>query len=700
VTTDDLVVDKRSGLVLSRTVADKAVMTVYGETGTLERPVPEDQRSRPVLPDADVAALVALGRRIEDLFRSPQDVEWARAGGELFVVQARPITSLPEPSAEPPSDWTVPFPNSFYFRASIVEQLPDPLSPLFADLIDPAVTKSLLALFRKFLGPRAVREGELGLPTVNGYAYYRYTRGALIRATLYSATAMRLVFSPGTAGGQARWRDHAHPRYATTVESWTGRDLAGLDDDQLLAGVVELLAAGAEYYTSVQAIIPLAASTEVAFSAFYDRSVRRPTDPPATAFLLGFDSVPILAEKSLYDLATWTRAHDAVTARLLAADGATRAGASNGTSGDVGLPDGEESPEWQEFARRWREHLTRFGHTVYNLDFRNPVPADDPAPMLATLRMYLRGEGTDPHRRQQALAVRRDEATAAVLGRLDPVRRKVFERLLRWAQRNAPLREDALADVGLAWPRMRRMLAELGRRLVAADRIESPDDVFWLHPDELLGRARIPADAVRQRKALWRGQLRATPPQMLPRGTVLDRLEAFMPAVEQDETGDVLKGTGASGGRVTATARVLAGPADFGRMRPGDVLVTSITTPAWTSLFAMASAVVTDVGGPLSHSSIVAREYGIPAVLGTNVATRRIPDGARLLVDGDAGTVTLLDGEGQDGEGRAAAGQEVSGQEREAARVKRDRTRRIALGTGAAVLGGAVVVRRRRAHRP
>ena len=89
---------------------------------------------------------------------------------------------------------------------------------------------------------------------------------------------------------------------------------------------------------------------------------------------------------------------------------------------------------------------------------------------------------------------------------------------------------------------------------------------------------------------------------------------------------------------------MLGGPTDVGRLQPGDVLVASITTPAWTSLFAMASAVVTDIGGPLSHSSIVAREYGIPAVLGTNVATGSIPDGARVRVDGDAGTVTVLDG--------------------------------------------------------
>jgi rifampicin phosphotransferase len=156
---------------------------------------------------------------------------------------------------------------------------------------------------------------------------------------------------------------------------------------------------------------------------------------------------------------------------------------------------------------------------------------------------------------------------------------------------------------------------------------------------------------VEQRKMLWRGTRRVTPPQLLPRNSWFMVLEGLMPARSEDQTGDAIKGVGASAGQVTAPARVLGGPEDFGQMRPGEVLVTAITTPAWTSLFAMASAVITDVGGPLSHSSIVAREYGIPAVLGTGVATRRIRSGQNVRVDGDAGTVTLLDGED---EGRPA----------------------------------------------
>jgi len=119
-------------------------------------------------------------------------------------------------------------------------------------------------------------------------------------------------------------------------------------------------------------------------------------------------------------------------------------------------------------------------------------------------------------------------------------------------------------------------------------------------------------------------------------------MAAWTPATEESQTGGTLKGIAASTGQVTAPACVLHGPEDFDRMQPGCVLVAGTTTPAWTPLFAMASAVVTDIGGPLSHGSIVAREYGIPAVMGVGIATRRIQNGQMLTVDGGAGTVTLL----------------------------------------------------------
>ena len=677
VNTDNIVVHKPDGKVVSSETADKAVMTVRAERRTEEREVPGEQRTRPVLTEADAVELANYGIRIEEHFGAPQDIEWARADGRFWIVQARPITAIPEPEAPMPTDWTVPEPTAMYARASIVEQLPDPLSPLFADMIDGAVTRSLQALFREFLNEDLIKDDDVGLPTVNGYAYYRYGRSGMARLMWKSPKAFRVLLGRGALSVQARWRTYSHPRYRRRVNDWTARNISELSTDELLAGVEELVEAAAEYYTAVQTIIPAAATSEILLTRFYDTVVRSKDDPPAQVFVLGFDSAPIRAEKSLYDLATWTRDHPELAESLRALppqEFLERAATS-------------EDSVWHEWHTRFEAHLSAYGHTIYNLDFMNPVPADDPTPLLETLKFFVSGKGVDPYERQRRFATRREEATAVVLARLDPARAKAFRRLLHWAQSAAPIREDALADVGLAWPQVRRMLLEIGRRLQQAGVINDPNDVFWLHRSEIDEGAGSLADQVEQRKELWRGQRRATPPQLLPKGGWGDAFRRWMPAASEEQTGDVIKGIGGSMGTITAPARVLGGPQDFGQMQPGDVLVASITTPAWTSLFAMASGVVTDIGGPLSHSSIVAREYGIPAVLGTAVATRRIHSGQMIKVDGDAGVVTLLDGKGP-----AVA---------EPAVTSSPRRKIIAGAAGAAAAAGltAIVLRRRKSRR-
>ncbi|WP_104137969.1 PEP/pyruvate-binding domain-containing protein [Arthrobacter sp. ZGTC131] len=654
VTTDDVVVDSGAGRVESRRTADKEVMTGYADKGTMEWPVPEQQRRRPVLDDAAAAALARQGVAVAEHFGAPQDIEWARSAGEFFIVQSRPVTALPEPAAETPADWPLPYPKGMYFRASIVEQLPDPLSPLFADLIDGSVTRSIRALLSEAVGRDVVRDGDVSLPTINGYAYYYYSSSGMWRVMGKSLTAVRALARGKAHMGIKGWRDHSHPRYRGLVRRWSAKPLKDLPSTELLGGVSELLDAGTAYYTAVQSVIPIAATSEITFRAFYDRLVRRAGDPPGQTFLLGFDSEPMRAEKSLYDLAAWTRGHPELAAAFTS--GPAESIAESVRTGDT--PAGVDAGEWEQWRTRFQRHLDRFGHAVYNLDFVNPVPADDPSALLETLKFFVRGEGSDPHGRQQRSAERREDQSRAIRDRLGPARRAGFVRLLRWAQRAAPVREDALADIGLAWPLMRRMLLELGQRLVGSGIIAESADIFWLRLGELrnaidfglatpgaaiTGTERpVRAEAVEQRKMLWRGQRKAAAPQLLPESRWVERaFGSMMPARSQDQPGDTFSGVGASSGQVTAPARVLGGPEDFATMRPGEVLVARMTTPAWTPLFAMASGVVTDVGGPLSHSSIVAREYGIPAVLGTGVATQRLTSGRQVRVDGDAGTVTL-----------------------------------------------------------
>ncbi|MEZ2389497.1 PEP/pyruvate-binding domain-containing protein [bacterium RCC_150] len=724
VSTDDYVVDKTSWTPKSQFVADKAVMTVYsaqpdGDSGTIQRPVPDSRRRATVLNEGQLKDLARLGARIEEHFGTPQDIEWAMSGGEVHVVQSRPITALPEPSADAPTEWTLPYPHGLYFRASIVEQLPDPLSPLFADLIDGSVTKSITKLLAAAFHGDAVREGDIALPTVNGYAYYYYKNSGMLRLMAKSPGAM-LALARGSANmGVEGWRGYSHPLYAKLVEEWSAKPVANLSNAELFDGVTQLLDGGTVYYTAVQSIIPMAATSEIVFAWFYDKFVRRPGDPLARTFLLGFDSEPIRAEKSLYELAAWTRERPQLAEAILNAPAETLA-AELASEAPGTAPSGVDSEQWREWSERFRDHLDRFGHAVFNLDFLSPVAADNPAPLLSTLKFYLRGEGNDPYERQGQAAERREEQTRIILDRLDPVRRAAFTPLLKWAQSTAPVREDALADIGLAWPLLRRFLRELGRRLSVAGMIEDPDDIFWLRsselkeaiaspgvvPDGLEGGSTAPeqqvhgqqvrvharlADAVEQRKFIWRGQRKANPPQLLPEITWLNRaFNGMMPANSSEQTGDTIKGVGASAGTVTATARVLGGPEDFGRMQPGDVLVARMTTPAWTSLFAMASAVVTDVGGPLSHSSIVAREYGIPAVLGTGVATTRIRSGQLVKVDGETGIVTLHNDAPAPSSGDGAAPE---------AKARPSTKARTAVGlvAGAAVLWGlGAAVRRRR----
>lgn len=633
VTPDEMVVaDAR---VTSRTTADKTVRTVTTPDGTATEPTLEEQRHAPVLTEAQAVALADLGRRIERHFGAPQDIEWTLTDDGFQIVQARPITALPDEIGPVPTEWPLERRDGMYIRASIVEQLPDPLSPLFADLIRPSVAASLRTVLQRYFKDGVLEPDDMDFPTVNGFAYYFYSNAGMWRLMKASPTAMPVVFKPGSdLNGVTMWRNVGLPAYREVVDRWRDVDPASLAATRLLEAASELISAGAEYYTFVQALIPQSASAEIAFTKLYEATVRHPGRPPALTFLLGAESEPIRAERSIYRIAQWCRRYPDVVSALAA---------------EHAVPASRRT----QFDGLLREHLDRFGHLTYNLDIMQPVAADDPSAVMVALRYAVSGQATDPDERLARLRADRDSATEWLWGHVGPVRRAPLESTLAKAQELGPLREDALADVGLGWPAARRMLRELGRRFAEAGFIDTPDDVFWLTVDEVRGAAAALDDgrgvgpsasaAVTGRKVQWRGRRQvATPPGWLPAGGLFHRMfRRFMPSNEAPQDGDTLKGLGASGGTAHGPARLLRGPEDFPTMRPGDVLVAPITTPAYTPFFAMASAVVTDVGGPLSHSSIVAREYGIPAVLGTGSATARIHNGDELTVDGDRGVVLL-----------------------------------------------------------
>jgi pyruvate,water dikinase len=384
------------------------------------------------------------------------------------------------------------------------------------------------------------------------------------------------------------------------------------------------------------ATIPTSLTSEALFGIFYKALVKRKDDPEAPTFLFGSENNAIRSEKALFDLMLWAKDQPEL------ADYLTRTPSEEIAAALQTEP--QPVPVLREFAPRFNIYLREFGHAVYDLDFAKSVPADDPAPLVETIKVYLSGKNS-PYERQRDILERREQASERIIKRLDPLRRKWFIKMLAWAQDTAPMRENSIADMGLGHPQIRRMLREFGKRLAAGGAIACAEDVYWLEASEAdilatcleEGKALKNFTAeVEKRKTKWQAMRHITPPNTLPQKTWMSKFYA-----DNEQSGNTIKGFGASAGKVTARACVMLGPEDFSRMQSGDVIVAGITTPAWTPLFARASAIVTDIGGPLSHSSIVAREYGIPAVLATGVATRRIQNGQIITVDGGAGIVSL-----------------------------------------------------------
>jgi len=646
VTPDTLTVDKASGAFLEHHLADKQVMTARVCGGTEQQPVPAELRRAPALDDETAAELVRLGVQIEKLYGLPMDIEWALADGTLAIVQARPITALPEPGVPVPIEWPMLDPKGPYTRGSVTDLMPDPLTPLFATTGLAAINAAMGRTMEELIGGRAPVLGGV-LTTINDYAYQHAKVGC--RDWLWMLFRMVPAFPRLLRNAERHWREVALPRYGEAVARWRSRPPRDLAAAELMDGAVDLTAAMADYLTALQVdTLGTAAGTEGLFTAVYNKLVRREGDPPAPTLLLGGDSMPIRSEKALHDLALWCCEHADLAAYLLEAPSSRLATHWS----DAEAPPGVGGDDWREWQRRFGEHLAQFGHSLYDLDFAKPLPADEPLPLLEALKLFIRGEGANPHERQQRLFERREAAVQAALGRLKGLKLRLFRWTLRWAQTFALVREDSIFDIGLGYPALRQMLHELGRRFVEAGAVAQADDIYWLERVEVeagaaaLDRGEAPerlTGRIRDRKAVWRAEEQATPPQQLPpKVRVMGiKADAFLPVSAEEQTGAVLKGVAASPGQVRGAARVLHGPEDFFHMQPGDILVAEMTTPAWTPLFAMAAGIVTDVGGPLSHGSIVAREYGIPAVLGTGVATQRIRSGQVIAVDGSAGTVTL-----------------------------------------------------------
>ncbi|TAL11107.1 MAG: hypothetical protein EPO02_05490, partial [Nitrospirae bacterium] len=304
----------------------------------------------------------------------------------------------------------------------------------------------------------------------------------------------------------------------------------------------------------------------------------------------------------------------------------------------------EEGRRWW---RRFDTFLARHGHRgEVELDITTPRWREDPTFLLHSVTNYLRHQaGTPTPPEMLAAGLRRREAAASAIRQQLPWPLRglfgwLYERYVLWL----PFREAMKYTWLLGLEHARRVYRELGRRLVAAGHLKTADDVFWLRLQEVRTWAEsetvtwTPA-VLEGRAREWREWTAHRPPSLIVgcRGIVEEETVLTVPLAGSR----LLRGTPVSAGRAEGVARVITDP-HHADLRPGEILVTRYTDPAWTPLFFTAGALITEVGGLLSHGAVVAREIGLPAVVGVEDATTRIDSGRRIRVNADDGTVELL----------------------------------------------------------
>jgi pyruvate,water dikinase len=471
----------------------------------------------------------------------------------------------------------------------------------------------------------------------NGYAYYAYDPGAEGKERQANDERSLEAWRASEASTEAYWRDEALPELRAIYHQM---DEAPVEDGTP-AEVAEAWRqawAGADRAWRIHfTVIPGPYQVMEDLADLYELVVPGASPGESMRLIQGSRHELYQTEVGVERLAALATTHPAVSAAL-------RSGARSPDQ-LAGLPGGET------FSDELGTFLEAHGHVGQSVD--NLLLAswgEDPALLLAEVAKRLDHPAEDAEARRARLAREADDLAAATRVRLtgQPEQLARFEALLDLARRIGPITETHNYWIDrAAQTHVRRFVRRVGARLVRDGVLAATDDVFYLARDEVPDLLVHPEDrrsTIDDRRATHERQGRRPPPRYV--GAAPDEqagpVDRFDSARVTSAEAGVLKGTGASAGIVQGTARVVLTSAEFDRIQPGDVIVCPSSNPSWVPVFTIAGGLVTNTGGVLSHAAVVAREFGLPAVVGVAGATTTVVDGQLLEIDGTAGTVRLL----------------------------------------------------------
>lgn len=519
---------------------------------------------------------------------------------------------------------------------------PDPLSPMESAMIERAIGHGFSHGLRTYQAPLTAME----VRTINGYQYQAMVPMSGTPDEM-AAQGARAEAAVRAAIGRLDelWSEQILPEVREHLGFWDSFDLEGATRHALAAHVAEtwehLLRVWELHFETV---IPayLAVSE---FDELYRGLFPQAGALDAYRLLGGLPNLTVEVGQALWSLSR--RASREVREVLMSHSAADVPAALYTTT------------EGRAFLAELEQYVDRYGRRGDKWSITAPSWTEDPTPVVERLQDFVRRPDSEaPEVTTQVAAAARERAIAAARDALRDYPAQIvgqFEAMLAAARVGLVISEDHNFYIdNMSIHHLRAVVLEAGRRLAEDGTIVAADDVFMLTPEEVQNALETPGADLRavvgERLAAIAGQRTITPPPVLgaiptapPPDDPFTRFAMKFNGVPQAPQNErEVRGSAGSTGIVRGTARVIGSITESGRIRPGDIIVAETTAPPWTPLFATVAAVVTDTGGVLSHCAVVAREYGIPAVVGTGIATTVIADGQTIEVDGDAGIVRIV----------------------------------------------------------
>lgn len=637
----------------------RLVSTPTGDGALTLEPVAETLADRPALTPEQLLTLGEAGLAIERLFASPQDIEWALdARGQLFILQARPITSHPGKSFERQDAvlWT---------RRFFGERWTEPATPLGWSLIEP-----ILDHFIRFDGvSRRFLHNTPPTRLVQGHPYFNITifRHLVWKFRGYAPPQFILEFFPREEQEAMhaapfilpnialvtdilievvrtrRWRRY-HYNFLTNHRAWDEflpgflRAIEAMPDDSESAEDARaLIALGSDWireYVRIHLLSLLFANLYYQLLAGQLRRWVGEHDSQLLSELVAWpgENKTLETNRALAQLADVVRTLPAIRERLV------QEGPAASLVALRSLPGGEV------LEANLQVFLKQYGHRASaSWELFSPRWIDDPERVLQMVASLLRNaQSVQPESVESQRMQARAQAELLLwtrLGPWHPLRRMALRHVLASTRAYLVLRENQRFYFDKLLLKIKRAAEDLGQHWHRSGLLESPQDVVLLTLDELdavlsgkLLRPELQALVQVRRTELEAARL-ANPPAFM------EGDDAVVPVTP--EAGRTLSGLGISPGRITGTVRILNSWQEMDKLQQGDILVTRATDPSWTFLFMTAGGLITELGSLLSHGAVVAREYKLPAVVNIPDATRILQDGQQITLDGFRGLVYL-----------------------------------------------------------